>query len=97
MRAVAFGEEKEPACRLEIERTAERAKRADHHCAPCGKPLLGGPQRFLALARAHDNEAAWIEPEVQEARRIGRALLGEDTFLPRPDQPGRAGPAGRQT
>lgn len=94
---IALGEQQQPPRGLELERRAARRpkiiERADHHSARRGQPLLGRPQGLLALARAHDNQPARVEPELHQSRRIRRALLGEHALLARPDDPRGASPA----
>lgn len=93
-RAVAFGEQEQtPRC-FEFERLGARGERADDDSAGGGKPLLGGPQRFVALAGADDDQPVGVEAEVSEADGVRGALLSEDALLAGPDHPRLTGPAG---
>ena len=91
-RAVAFGEEEETARRFEFERLGPRGERANDDSARSGEPLLCGPESFLALAGADDDEGVGIEPELGEADGVRGALLGEDALLANPDQASLASP-----
>lgn len=82
---IAFGEQKQAARRLEIERTAARAQRAKHDSAGRGERLFGRPQAIFALGRADEDETGGIEAELQKARRVRRALLGEHALLAGPN------------
>ena len=92
-RTIAFSKQEQPARGLEGERFTAHRERADHDRTRCRKPLLGSPQRLLSLARTHDNELARVETELDQARRVWRAILSKQTLLPGPDDPRRSGPA----
>lgn len=92
-RTIALGEQQQTPRRLEIERLAASQGAYDHG-ARGGKPLLGRPQRLLALFRPHDNQLGKIEPVLGQPRRIGRTLFRERGFLPSPDQACGACPLG---
>jgi hypothetical protein len=92
---IAFSDQQQTPRRLEIERLAARSERADYHRTVRGERLLRRPQGFLALAGADDDELAWVQTELNEPWRIGRALLGEHAFLSCPKH--LAGPTRRQS
>ncbi len=89
---IALGKEQQTARGFEIERLAASAERTDHHSARCRERLFRRPHHFLALGGADYDQPLKVQAELREARRIRRALFGEDAFLPGPENlpaPGR--------
>lgn len=89
---IAFCEKQQPTRGFKIERLAPAGERADHDSAGGGQCLLSGPQAFLALGCADEDEAAGIEAELSKTWRVRRAVFGEDAILTRPDHAGLPGP-----
>ena len=73
---IAFSEEQQTARGFEIERLAAAGERADHDGAWRSERLFCRPQAFFAFRRAHEDEMAGIEPELDEAWRIRRTVFG---------------------